>query len=84
MSTRQSTIQPTIHGDLPVAHIRIEVPVLDGDPVLGFSLRGVDTEGNLLVQVSWSRGAFPTIPDLIDTLARELLDTIQSATRISD
>lgn len=80
MSAREATEQPTLYGELPVAHLRVDIPVLDGDPLLGFSLRGVDVEGALIVQLSWSRGAFPTIPDMLDTIARELLDVFQRST----
>lgn len=79
MSARETTEQPTLGGELPLAHIRIDMPVLDGDPVLGFSIRGVDVNGALIFQLSWSRGAFATMPDVLDQLARELLELYQRA-----
>lgn len=79
MQLSESTEQPTLAGQLPLAHIRVDMPVLDADPVLGFSLRGTDVEGRIIVQLSWSRGAFPTMPDVLDQLARELLELLRRA-----
>jgi hypothetical protein len=84
MPEHETTEARTLFDELPLAHIRVDIPVLDGDAVLGFSIRGVDINGAMIFQSSWSRGAFPTITQLAFQLALELENILERATATVD
>mgnify|MGYP001174177171 CR=1 FL=1 len=79
MSHSETQEQPTLFGELPIAHIRIDVPVLDGEAIVGFSLVSVDLEGRMIASTSWSAGAFTSDTHMAMTLASELVDLLKRA-----
>lgn len=84
MSLHDVAESRTLFDELPLAHIRVDVPVLDGDAVLGFSVTGSDVEGRLIYSTSWSRGAFGSVDELAVTLALEIAHALGRATATVD
>lgn len=77
MSAHETQEQPTIFGELAIAHIRVDVPVLDGEAVIGFSVVASDVEGRLIASTSWSAGAFHSDTHLALTIASEVVDLLK-------
>lgn len=77
MDTTQQ--QRTLEGDLPIAHIQVEVPILDGEPVIGFGITATDYAGGTVARIARSAGSFANRNAMCFQIAHELARLLHDA-----